>query len=166
MIKIRNLTLKGKGRPPTSRAAFKKDIKKLAYNHLGLRIQFVIRKKEGLSYCNVMKGKAVVCEGVRNKLHPLDILMELTLHEVAHWIQFNEGMFKEYFGTCYYGGIKKGTRTRKGINRLALRAERHADMLAAKMMKEFYGMKAPKASIYNNNKEAKEFLNNYYWMIK
>lgn len=159
MLKIGKLTVEGQGRRPASRDQFKADIQDFARN-LGLRIRFVTRKRDTVSYCDVWTGNAVVCEGLGDHVYPLKVLIEFTLHEIAHWIQFNEGMFQGYFGTPYYGGVKQGSRS--GLKRLALRAERHADQIAEKLMLEMYGMESPRTSIYHDYNLAKEFLSQHH----
>jgi len=160
MLKIGNLTIEGRGTRPRSRKDFKKEIRSFASGDLGLQLRFVTRRGEEYthSYCNPHRRIAVICEGVNGKLYPLCWVIELTLHEIAHWIQYNEGMFKDYFGKTYYGGILLNSSS----SRLALRAERHADLLAGRMLKEMYGMKPCFPSVYANTREAREFLHTYY----
>ncbi len=162
MLRIGKLFLKGRGTRPHSRESFKANIKEWARDDLGLEIRFVIRKITPTWYCDVWKARITVCEGVGNQLYPLSMIMEYTLHEMAHWIQFNEGMFTRYFGQPYYGGIREGTRSKKDVMRLALRAERHADWLATRLLKEMYGMEAVHGSIYDDTRAAREFIAKHY----
>ena len=161
MLKIGQITVKGKGTRPTSRKNFKAGIRLLA-NDLGLRLRFESRKEDHvrkeMSYCRLQTGLAVLCESYDGNVYPLWDLMETTLHEIAHWIQFNEGMFKRYFGDFYYGGVRPGSRDTS----LALRAERHADWLSKRLLEELYGMKYRGNSIYDDTEAARKFLNSHH----
>jgi len=161
MLKIGKLTIDGRGTRPVSREDFKEGIRDWAH-FLGLRIRFENRReghvKKRKSYCNFQVGRIVVCESYAGELYPLWDLMETTLHELGHWIQFNEGLFARYFGEPYYGGVREGSRDVS----LALRAERHADWLSKRLLKELYGMEYKGNSIYADTESARKFLNAHY----
>lgn len=161
MVKIGKLTVEGRGTRPVSREHFKEGIRDWA-KYLGLRLRFENRKeghvREKTSHCDFQAGLAVICESYAGRVYPLWDLMETTLHEMAHWIQFNEGMFARYFGEPYYGGVKPGSRDTS----LALRAERHADWLSGRLLKELYGMDYRGNSIYQDAEAARKFLNSHY----
>ena len=131
MLKIGKLRISGDGKWPKSRVAMKAELRGLARN-LGLDLKFVTRKKSTLSWTQVSTARALVCEGVDGKLWNMADVMFFALHEIAHWIQYNEGMFKGYFGAPYYDGWDSPTPQQR--IRLAIRTERHADRLAKKMV--------------------------------
>ena len=161
MLKIGNLEIDGRGKRPTSREDFKVCVRAWT-SVLGLRLQFENRREghahQSTSYCGYQVGKATICESYAGHVYPLWDLMETTLHEVAHWIQYNEGLFKNYFGIPFYGRVKLGSRDLT----LALRAERHADCLSGKLLKELYGMDYRGNSVYSDTEEAKKFLKKHY----
>ncbi len=161
MLIIGDLEIDGKGKRPTSREDFKVCIRAWA-SILGLRLRFENRceghARESTSYCDFLVGKATICESYAGHVYPLWDLMETTLHEIAHWIQYNEGLFKNYFGIPHYGGVKSGSRDLT----LALRAEKHADWLSQKLLRELYGMDYRGNSVYSNTESAKKFLKNHY----
>lgn len=162
MVKIGSLYLEGRGKRPISYEHFKEHIRNFA-KELGLQLVFVSRNSDyNVSWCDVYNGRAVICETYNGRPDSMNRLIEVTLHEIAHWIQFNEGMFSKCFGEAYYGGVRQGSRTKKDLKRLSLRMERHADKVAAKLMKEFYGMKPSKVSCYRNTEKAKKFLAKHY----
>lgn len=160
MLKIGKLKINGDGRWPRSRSAMKTELRSLA-RALGLELNFVTRKKKTISWCQVSAARAVVCEGVDGKLWPMREVIFYALHEISHWIQYNEGMFKNYFGHPYYDQWKFPTQEQR--MRLALRAERHADVLAKKLAMEMFGVLFVGGGVYaGDNKSAKDFLKEHY----
>ncbi len=159
MLKIRQLKIHGDGRWPKSRAAMKSELRGLSRS-LGLDLKFVTRKKETYSWTQVSTGKARVCEGLNGKLWKMSEVMFYALHEISHWIQYNEGMFKGYFGAPYYD--KWELPSPQDRMRLALRAERHADFLAKKLGMELFGVLFVGGSAYDDAETAKPFLQEHY----
>ncbi len=161
MLTIGKLRLEGRGVRHVSREDFKAGIRGWS-DYLGLSLRFENRReghvKHRISYCELQVGRAVICESYAGEMYPMWDLMETTLHELAHWIQFNEGMFSRYFGVPYYGGVQIGSRDTS----LALRAERHADWLSERLLKELYGMDYQGTSIYDDTEAARKFLNAHY----
>jgi hypothetical protein len=138
MIEIGALKLQGgKGTIPRSRKETKTALKKLA-GVLGLELCFVIRKEKSDSYTEIPNAKAIICEGTKKEgLFPRWLLIHCALHEMVHWIQYNEGLFKDYYPRPYYG--KWLWPSPQDRLRLALRAERHCDFWARRMSDEFFG---------------------------
>ena len=97
MLKVGKLKIQGEGKWPKSRAAMKAELRDFSRS-LGLDLKFVTRKKSSISWTQVATARAVVCEGTDGKLWNMAEVMFFALHEIAHWIQYNEGMFKGYFG--------------------------------------------------------------------
>jgi hypothetical protein len=156
MIRIGKLKIEGRGSYPRSRADLKADLREFARD-LGLKLDFVVRRQSTVSWCRVSTANAIVCEGVGNTLFPMQEVMFFGLHEISHWIQFNEGMFRSYFGRYYYDAWQLPSRNAQ--RRVALRAERHADFLARKLARELFGAHLIGGGIYSgSNKKAKDFL--------
>jgi hypothetical protein len=157
MLTIGTLKVKGDGRWPASRHEMKTEIRSFARG-LGLELDFVARKKMTTSYCRLSTGRATVCEGTGGKLWTMPTVMFYALHEIAHWIQYNEGMFEKYFGRPYYDQWMPPTS--KDALRLLLRAERHANWLAQKLGQEIFGATITCPSIYDPGyeKEARAFF--------
>ena len=160
MLTIGRLKINGDVKWPKSRAAMKKELRAFA-KELGLNLRFA-SKKVGTSSCQITTARASVCEGVGGKPWRMDEIIFHALHEIAHWIQFNEGMFKKYFGTLYYDAWVPPKM--KDLERLNLRAERHADSLARKMSVELFGYYLLNGSIYDKQEEAaaKAFFKEHY----
>jgi hypothetical protein len=150
MLKIGQLKINGDGKWPKSRAAMKKEIRGLA-KELGLDLRFVVRKKKALSWCQVSSGKARVCEGIGGKLFPMSDVMFFALHEVSHWIQFHEGIYRKYFGEPYYNAWRDANP--EDVRRLGLRAERHADRTAKRLAMELFGVYLMSESFYDPGNE-------------
>lgn len=162
MLRIGRLEINGEGKWPRSRVAMKAELRDFA-RELGLELRFVTRKKKTASWCHIVSGRARVCEGVRGEIYSMTWIVFSTLHEIAHWIQFNEGMFQRYFGKPYYEGWhypKVGD-----VRELVLRVERHADWMAKRLAKELFGAcLVGIGSIYDKEHEeaAREFIDNHY----
>ncbi len=159
MLKIGKLKVYGDGKWPRSRADMKAELRHFSRS-LGLDLRFVTRKESDLCWTQVSTGRAVVCEGVGGQLRNMSEVMFYALHEIAHWIQYNEGMFKGYFGAPYYDEWKLPTSQQR--MRLALRAERHADRLSKKLVMELFGALVIGEGIYDDTKTAKLFLKEHY----
>ena len=150
MLKIGQLKIHGDAKWPKSRVAMKKELRSFA-GTLGLDLRFVVRKKSDLSWCQIATSKATVCEGIGGKLWPMEDVMFFALHEISHWIQYNEGMFQKYFGMPYYGGWAPAQVSDQ--LRLGLRAERHADRMARRLALELFGAYLIQGSIYDKEHE-------------
>jgi len=151
MLKIGQLRVTGDGKWPRSRAAMKKEIRGLA-KELGLDLRFVVRKRKEFSWCQVSSGKARVCEGIGGKLFPMSTVMFFALHELSHWIQFHEGIYRGYFGEPYYNVWRNAKP--EVVRRLGLRAERHADSTARRLAMELFGVYLMEGSVYDPGNEA------------
>lgn len=159
MLKIGQLKITGDGKWPRSRVAMKKELRGFA-KELGLELKFVTRKKKTMSWCNLSKERALICEGTAGHQNPMPEVIFHGLHEIAHWIQYNEGMFQNYLGTPYYDGWKYPKAST--MQRIALRAERHADWLAKKLAIEMFGAVLVGESCYDDAQASKAFFKGYY----
>lgn len=159
MLKIGRLKINGDGKWPKSRADMKTELRSLA-RELGLELNFVTRKKKTVSWCSVRHARATVCEGAGGKLWPMSEVIFHSLHEISHWIQYNEGIFQKYFGRPYYDDWRNPETS--DVLRIALRAERHADRLARKLAMEIFGAFLMGNSIYDNTEASKDFLKSHY----
>ena len=159
MLKIGRLKIRGDSKWPKSRADMKTELRDLSRS-LGLDLRFVTRKKKTSSWCHLGRARATICEGVGGKLNPMSEVMLHALHELSHWIQYNEGMFQNYLGKPYYGHWKHPEVP--DILRLALRAERHADQLAKKLAMELFGVLLTEGSCYDDAETSKAFFKGYY----
>jgi hypothetical protein len=162
MLRIGRLKIHGDGKWPRSRAEMKKGLRIFA-GKLGLELRFVTRQKKNTSWCQITTGRAVICEGVGGKLYPMPEVMHHALHEISHWIQYNEGFFRKYWHRPYY----KGTwwpPEKKDLRRIGLRTERHADWLARRLATELYGVQLTQGSIYDEQHTAyaKFYLKEHY----
>ncbi len=160
MLKIGRLRIDGDGKWPKSRADMKAELRSFA-RKLGLDLTFVVRKKEALSWCQVSVGKARICEGIGGNLLPMPTVMFYALHEISHWIQFHEGMYRKYFGEPYYDAWLDAKP--KDVSRLGLRAERHADRTARRLAMELFGVYLMEGSIYDpgNEEVSKALIKKY-----
>lgn len=161
MIKIGSLKIDGgHGCVPRSRQTVKDHLRSLAKT-LDLRLYFVTRKEDSKSYTMVQEAKAIVCEGTHNEgVLNKYWLIHSSLHEMVHWIQYNEGMFKNYYPRPYYGDW--AWPPRQAALRVALRAERHCDFWARRMSMEFFGFSlAHGCSMYDDDNAAK-WLREYH----
>jgi len=159
MVKIGSLSIEGEGKWPRSRAIMKTQLKDFAKS-LGLELSFATHKKSTVSWCKVSAARALICEGTGRKLWPMHEVMFHALHEIAHWIQYNEGMFPKYFGKPYYNTWDYPEIA--DVKRLNLRAERHADWLARKMAMELFAVYLVGGSLYDDTEAAKNFFQEYY----
>ena len=159
MLTIGKLRITSDGEWPKSRVILKRRLRSFA-RELGLELNFVIRKKMTMSYCQLSMSKATVCEGLEGKPWPMASIMFYGLHEIAHWIQYNEGMFPKYFGKPYYDQWIPPT-TKEAL-RLGLRVERHANWLARKLAQELFGCWIVHGSIYDDSEAARAFLERNY----
>ncbi len=159
MLKIGRLKLHGDGKWPESRVTMKKELRSFAKG-LGLELDFVSRQKKTASWTKISKGRSLVCESVGGTDWPMSKVMFFALHEIAHWIQFNEGMFQKYFGRPYYDLWTRPAP--RDLRRLSLRAERHANWLARRIGVELFGVPLMVETIYDRNDEAKDFLKEHY----
>ena len=105
-------------------------------------------------------ARATISEGVGGKLRPMSQVIFHSLHEISHWIQYNEGMFQKYLGRPYYGAWRNPETS--NVLRLALRAERHADRLARKLAMELFGVLLIGGSVYDDAEASKAFFKKFY----
>lgn len=161
MFKFRSLHIEGgHGTIPRTRRETKRVLRVLGKS-LGFDMRFVHRVKDTKSYCNIPTGRAIICEGTDQEgLSSRIWLIHQALHETAHWIQYNEGVFSKYYGRPYYNQWLWPLTTDR--QRLALRAERHCDWLARQMSLEFFGFALQKGGTVYDNEEAGEFLREHY----
>ena len=161
MLKIGRLEINGDGKWPKSRVAMKAELRSFARS-LGLELRFVTRKKNSTSWCQPSTARAIVCEGVGREIYPTSWLAFSALHEISHWIQYNEGKFQKIFGSPYYDDWLLPEI--KDLRRLGLRAERHANWIARRLAKELFGSHAGTSNLYDggSTSEVKAFLKDYY----
>ncbi len=161
MFEFRSLQIDGgRGTIPRSRRETKRVLRSLGKS-LGLEVRFVHRVKDSKSYCSVQRRRIVICEGT-DKYGPANRvwLVHQALHEMAHWIQYNEGVFSKYYGRPYYNQWLHPSPP--DVRRLALRAERHCDWLARRMSLEFFGFYLQKGSTVYDLADASKFLQKFY----
>lgn len=105
---------------------------------IDLDLQFRSPKKGAPSYCDPINRRAVVSDTYSDgSPQPLIQVAHTALHECAHWMDIHNGLFRDYYSRPGYKHVINPKK--KDIMRLGVRAERHCDWLANRMLWVMYG---------------------------
>lgn len=140
---------------PQSYAHVRHDMRAFARS-IDMKLEFVHRKKSGTSYCNVTSREAKVVESLAGRQEDIPVLIHTALHECSHFIDCHNGLFGNFYP--YGEGSFHVLPLEEDYTRLALRAERHADWLADKIMLAMYEQTRDWKSFYDYHGLAREYL--------
>lgn len=165
MLQIGELKVFGPDEPrlPRTHQEARRWLRAIAQD-LGLDLKFQANMSGG--YCSPLEAKAIVglCYGgsqrkaLRQRVS-IRRLIHMALHEIAHWIQYNEGFFSACAPQKRYGLY---VRDIEAVRRLIVRYEKHADFLSEKLAVEFFGEPMGIELSYENTQEARRFLYDRY----
>jgi len=144
---------------PQSYAHARHDMRAFARG-LDLNLTFVQRGRCGISWCCTATGRAMVLERMADERPGIPHLIQVALHECAHWMDARNGLFRDYFPRPGYKHIVRPLR--RDQRRLGIRVERHADWLADRMMFTMYGITRDWESVYDNIEVGRQFLFHQY----
>ena len=104
---------------------------------IGLDVRFASHEKSRASHCDLLNSRALVIDVYKGKTFPLLETAHTTLHECAHWMDWHNGLFQDYY-------VRRGRKhvivpKDEDIKRLGIRAEQHCDWLANHMLWAMYG---------------------------
>ena len=128
---------------------------------IGLDLRFVNRKKYTFSYCDPVRAKAVVIAKLKGHQFPRVETAHYALHEIAHWMDYNNGLFRDYYARP--GRVRACVPPKKkDILRSGVRAEQHCDWLANRMLWAMYGKAYNTTSVYADATQARQILVGHY----
>jgi len=148
---------------PSTRQEMRRDLRVFARS-IGVNLRFVRRKNSSVSYCQTIRGKVVVVESLDDIDYGIDDVIFVALHEFAHWMDARNGLFGGYYSHLRRGKIIPPKK--ENVRRLGIRAERHCDWLAAKMMQAMYGRTYDGDSFYDEIEPARKLLAHTYGIEK
>lgn len=127
---------------------------------MGLSLRFVERTKLDYSYCDPLGARAVVIAKFKGHRYSRLETAFFALHETAHWIDYNNGLFRDYYVRRGYKHVINPTA--KNILRLGVRAEQHCDWLAHRMLWSMYGETYSRPNAYDDVAKARRALIAHY----
>lgn len=129
---------------------------------IDLDLKFAKRERSGSSYCDIILGTATVVESLGGKPYPIPETIHTTLHECSHWIDCHNGLFRDYYARRGYRYLIYPEE--KDIRRLGVRAERHCEWQACRIMKIMYDYDHVSHGVYDDLGSAKRSLESHYEM--
>ncbi len=127
---------------------------------MDLDLKFIRRKNVSYSYCDPLSGRARVTTHLKGHRFSILSTAHTTLHEIAHWMDIHNGLF---YGFYTRWGYKHPIYPwRKDLSRLGVRAERHCDWLANRMLWAMYGQAYTGYSPYDDARTAREAIIDHY----
>lgn len=144
---------------PRTHKQMRRDMRAFARS-IGLELKFVRRKKSGSSYCNVINAEVTVVEKVGDNFFTIPDTIHTALHECAHWIDSNIGLFRKYYARWGYKHLIYPEE--KDLVRLGVRAERHCNWQANRIMQAMYGRVHTGQGVYDNLESARLLLTIHY----
>ncbi len=140
---------------PKTHRELRRQLRALARS-MDLRLEFVERERLTYSYCDPVAARAVVITNFRSYRYPRLETAFSALHEIGHWIDYNNGLFQDYYPRRDSKRIINPTD--KNILRLGVRAEQHCDRLARRMLWSMYGKTYNTPHTYDNVTETRASL--------
>ncbi len=127
---------------------------------MDLDLKFIRRKNISYSYCDVLYGKARISTHWGSYQLPILSTLHTSLHEIAHWMDLHNGLYRDFYARW---GYKHAIYPQnQDLSRLGVRAERHCDWLASRMLWVMYGRGYSGYSPYDNVNTAREELIEHY----
>ncbi len=131
---------------------------------MGLTLKFVERTKLTYSYCDPIEAKAVVIAKLKGHQYSRLETAFYTLHEIGHWMDYNNGLFQGYYPRQGYKYITYPTGD--DLLRLGVRAEQHCDWLAHRMLWSMYGKTYDRPNAYDDVAVARQNIIDHYEIIE
>ena len=144
---------------PNSHKEMQRQLRALAAS-MDLDLKFVERTKLDYSYCDPIGARAVVISKFKGYRYSRLETAFFALHEIAHWIDYNNGLFRNYYSRRGYKHIINPKD--EDILRLGIRAERHCDWLARRMLWFMYGKLYGAPNVYDDAVKARKSLIEHY----
>jgi hypothetical protein len=123
-------------------------------------VRFVHRKERGGGRIDILYGEVTVAESLGGKYEPIEEIIHYVLHECAHWIDFHNGLYRKYYARWGYKHIVEPAKS--DVKRLGVRAERHCEWLARRMMRAMYGQAWQGSTIYDDIGAARLLITLHY----
>ncbi len=127
---------------------------------MDLNLRFVERKRFTESYCDPLYARAIVVSKFKGRRFPRVETAHYALHEIAHWMDYNNGLFQDYYARWGYKYAIYPTE--ENVSRLGVRAEQHCDRLAHMMLWVMYGRVFSTEGVYDNSARARQELLKHY----
>jgi hypothetical protein len=143
MVRIGSVEILGAGFPlPRDRSRAKNCLRSIA-KMCGVKSVYFVRTtkaKYGGLYDYKNKRLIVVEQEGKRKV-PMYVVTFRFFHELTHHLQGEGGLFLAYYLEEVMIGRRKKKYTANDRKRVALRAERHANLKACELAEEFFGLK-------------------------
>jgi len=148
---------------PSTHKELQRQLRALAEG-MGLTLKFVERTRLAYSYCDPIAERAVVIAKFRGHRYSRLETAFYTFHEISHWMDYNNGLFRGYYPRRGYKHIINPAAD--DLLRLGVRAEQHCDWLAHRILWNMYELIYDRPNAYDDAAAARRHIIEHYEIIE